>query len=55
MSWTFNIVNKISRLKERIKEEPEKFTEDLKFMIKRYEKYLIPIEKENEPILGYEE
>ena len=45
----------LKQLKERIQEEPEKFTEDLKFMIKRYEKYLVPIEKENKPVLGYEE
>ena len=44
----------LKQLKERIQEEPEKFTEDLKFMIKKYEKYLVPIEKENKPVLGYE-
>ncbi|MCK5475704.1 MAG: hypothetical protein KAI71_03950, partial [Candidatus Pacebacteria bacterium] len=45
----------LKQLKERIQEEPEQFTEDLKFMIKKYEKYLIPIEKEVKPVLGYED
>jgi isopentenyldiphosphate isomerase len=33
----------IGELKEKIKENPEQFTEDLKFMVKNYEKYLKPI------------
>jgi hypothetical protein len=33
----------IGELKEKIKESPDKFTEDLKFMVKNYEKYLKPI------------
>jgi len=34
----------LDELKEEIKNNPEKFTEDIKFMIKKYEKYLKPIE-----------
>jgi len=45
----------LEQLRERIQKEPEMFTEDLKFMIRRYEKYLVPINKENRPVLGYEE
>ncbi|MBI2137958.1 NUDIX domain-containing protein [Candidatus Woesearchaeota archaeon] len=30
-------------LKDGIKENPEKFTEDIKFMVKKYEKFLLPI------------
>ena len=33
----------LKELKEEIKNNPNKFTEDLKFMVKRYEKYLKPI------------
>tara|TARA_Y100000310_G_C20261689_1_gene613927 strand:- start:26 stop:658 length:633 start_codon:yes stop_codon:yes gene_type:complete len=33
----------LKELKDEIKNNPDKFTEDLKFMIKRYEKYLKPI------------
>ena len=33
----------LRELKEEIKKDPDKFTEDLKFMIKKYEKYLKPI------------
>jgi isopentenyl-diphosphate Delta-isomerase len=33
----------LEELKEEIKQNPDKFTEDLKFMIKNYEKYLHPI------------
>ena len=32
-------------LLKEIKEKPEKFTEDIKFMIKRYKQYLVPIKK----------
>jgi len=35
----------LEELKEDIKNNPEKFTEDIKFMINKYEKYLVPIEK----------
>jgi hypothetical protein len=30
-------------LKEELLAYPEKFTEDLKFMIEKYEKYLVPV------------
>ena len=33
----------LEELEEEIKEKPEKFTEDVKFMIKKYKKYLKPI------------
>ena len=33
----------LDELKEEIRKNPEKFTEDIKFMIKKYEKYLVPI------------
>jgi isopentenyldiphosphate isomerase len=33
----------LKELKEEIKENPNKFTEDIKFMIKNYEKFLVPI------------
>ena len=35
----------LEELKEDIKTNPNKFTEDIKFMIKKYEKYLVPIKK----------
>lgn len=35
----------LNELKEEISKTPEKFTEDLKFMIKYYKKYLVPINK----------
>jgi len=35
----------LEELKQEIKENPDKFTEDLKFMIKKYEKYLKPIKR----------
>ena len=33
----------LEELKEEIKNNPDKFTEDIKFMIKKYEKFLVPI------------
>ncbi|MFA5211434.1 MAG: NUDIX domain-containing protein [Patescibacteria group bacterium] len=33
----------LDELKKEIKQNPDKFTEDIKYMINRYEKYLIPI------------
>ena len=33
----------LKELEQEIKEKPEKFTEDIKFMIKKYRKYLKPI------------
>jgi len=33
----------LDELKEDIKNDPDKFTEDVKFMIKKYEKLLVPI------------
>jgi hypothetical protein len=33
----------LDELKLELKEHPEKFTEDLKFMIEKYEKYLVSI------------
>ncbi|MBU0665768.1 MAG: NUDIX domain-containing protein [Nanoarchaeota archaeon] len=33
----------LEELKEDIKENPDKFTEDIKFMIQKYEKFLVPI------------
>ena len=33
----------LSELKEEIKNNPQKFTEDIKFMVEKYEKYLKPI------------
>jgi 8-oxo-dGTP pyrophosphatase MutT (NUDIX family) len=35
----------LKELKQELKENPDKFTEDIKFMIKKYEKYLKPIRK----------
>lgn len=35
----------LDELKEDIKNNPDKFTEDIKFMIKKYEKFLIPIKQ----------
>jgi len=34
----------LKELQEDIKENPGKFTEDIKFMIKKYEKYIVPIQ-----------
>ena len=36
----------LKELKEEIKNNPDKFTEDLKFMIKKYEKFLKPIKRD---------
>jgi hypothetical protein len=33
----------LGELKEELEKYPEKFTEDLKFMIEKYEKYLVPV------------
>jgi len=33
----------LKELKEDIKENPDKFTEDIKFMVEKYEKFLVPI------------
>ena len=33
----------LSELKKEIKDNPQKFTEDVKFMVKKYERYLKPI------------
>jgi isopentenyldiphosphate isomerase len=33
----------LEELKEEIKENPEKFTEDIKFMVEKYEKFLVSI------------
>jgi len=33
----------LEELKEDIKENPDKFTEDIKFMVEKYEKFLVPI------------
>ena len=35
----------LDELQKEIKDNPEKYTEDIKFMIDRYAKYLIPIEE----------
>jgi len=45
----------LKTLKKRIKERPKEYTEDLKYMIKRYEPYLVPIDKENAPVRGFED
>jgi len=42
----------IEQLKNLITEKPEIFTEDLKFMIQRYEKFLVPIEQNKKIIYG---
>ena len=34
----------IDELKEEIQDKPDKFTEDVKFMVEKYEKFLVPIE-----------
>lgn len=34
----------LKELQEDIKENPGKFTDDIKFMIKKYEKYIVPIQ-----------
>ncbi len=34
----------LEELEQEIEENPNKFTEDLKFMIKRYDNFLVPIE-----------
>jgi len=36
----------LDELKKEIKDNPKKFTEDLKFMIKEYEKFLVPIKQD---------
>lgn len=36
-------VSSLADLKEELIASPEKFTEDLKFMIEKYEKYLVPV------------
>jgi len=33
----------LDELKEEIKKNPDKFTEDIKFMVEKYEKFLVPI------------
>ena len=33
----------LSELKEELGNFPNKFTEDLKFMVEKYEKYLVPV------------
>ena len=45
----------LKQFKKRIKDEPDLFTEDIKFMIEKYEKYLIPIKKIGGTVLEYEE
>ena len=45
----------LEQFKKRVQEDPEIFTEDLKFMVKRFKKYLVPIEIKDNPVLGYEE
>jgi len=45
----------LEQLEKKIKEKPSEYTEDLKFMVKRYGQYLVPINKENSPVKGYEE
>ena len=43
----------LEQLKKRLKNSPELFTEDLRFMIERYEKYFVPIRKITQTVLGY--
>ena len=45
----------LKQLEDRIRKAPELFTEDLKFMIKRYRKFITPIKKNVTPVLGYED
>jgi isopentenyldiphosphate isomerase len=42
-------------LQRRMDLRPDEYTEDLKFMIKRFASYLVPITAKNKPLLGYEE
>jgi len=45
----------LEELQRRIQETPSDFADDLSFMLKRYKEYLVPIRKEDEFVLGYEE
>lgn len=36
----------LEELQDELKQNPDKFTEDIKFMIERYEKYLVPITRQ---------
>lgn len=47
----------LPQLEKKIKEKPELFTEDLKYMIKKYKNYLVPISKlkQNKEVIGFEE
>jgi isopentenyldiphosphate isomerase len=37
----------LQELKKELRENPKKFTEDVAFIIKKYEKYLVPVNREN--------
>ncbi len=41
-------------LESAINKSPENFTEDLKFMVKRYRQYLVPAYRDEKIVLGYE-
>lgn len=43
----------LKQLKKRIKDKPDIFTEDIKFMVEKYEKYLVPVRKIGGTVLGY--
>jgi len=36
----------LEELQDELKQNPDKFTDDIKFMIERYEKYLVPITRQ---------
>lgn len=46
----------LEELKQEIQAHPDAFADDLKFMVQRYEKDLIPLDKKTSqgPVLGYE-
>lgn len=42
-------------LEQQIQQVPDEFTEDLKFMIKRYREQIVPINFEEKAVMGYDE
>lgn len=44
----------LKQLRKRLKDKPDLFTEDIKFMVEKYEKYFVPIQKIGGTVLGYE-
>ncbi len=45
----------LDALESRVKQFPADYTEDLKFMLKRYRNYLVPVKKDENVVLGYDE